>query len=161
MLDFGVHTPWHQQETVCPPVATPFYHVEPDLSSGEGRGPLACGCWKIVGPLPSAPQKPRQGWGPEEPPLGKGGGRPGVAPGSRVCSLTAQGLLILERSGQGAQGVKDDKDTMVSLAPLLAKAEGAFVSWFYKPKGQFIDLQWQREPPGALLLRASAEGGNG
>lgn len=35
------------------------------------------------------------------------------------------------------------------------------MSLFYKPKGHFMDLQGQREPPGDWLLRASAEEGSG
>lgn len=35
------------------------------------------------------------------------------------------------------------------------------MSLSYKPKGQFMDLQGQREPPGDWLLRASAEEGSG
>lgn len=95
--------------------APPFSSTEPQAGLGARRASLGSkqSCFTGLAEIPWARE-----WG-----------RPGDAPGSRVRSLgvgTAQGLLLLEGSGQGAQGIEDDKETLISQGSFVSKSRGGF-----------------------------------
>lgn len=150
-------------------VSMPFHHVESNLSSVESWGYLSHGCLEIMMLPTSASRIWEQDQREARDFSGLGAkqfcwlGRNSLGKGGELqvpeCILR-QSRDYFFWMGNSSRKLKQPKMTMIPWhckSPLLANTKCTSILLFYKPKGQFINLQWELETPGSWLLRASAE----